>query len=120
MYRSPFNSATGSELVTRQSSLLRVLNAEIATLGEQQRVVVGLLRSNRAHVGITVMSRNQWTRLLEAAGFTECDMRRWPAIFEGHDPDAHLEFLRFLSIPDDEISEIRREARADRDRLVSV
>ncbi len=94
---------------------LAVLNAEIATLREQQRVVVGLLGSNRAHVGITVMSRDRWTRLLEAAGFTERDMRRWHAIFERRDPDAHLEFLRFLSIPDDEISEIRRQARADGD-----
>lgn len=99
---------------------LSALNAEIATLREQQRVVVGLLRSNRAHVGVTVMSRDRWTDLLEAAGFTECDMRRWHAIFERHDPDAHLEFLRFLSIPDDEISQIRRQAQAVRDRWVPV
>lgn len=109
-------------LVSVLERRLAALNDEIATLREQQRLIVGLLRSDRtaAQGSGHVMNRERWTALLEVAGYDESDMRRWHAIFERHDPDAHLEFLRFLSIPDDEISEIRRQAQADRDRPVPV
>lgn len=99
------------ELATVLERRLAALNAEIATLREQQRIVVGLLRSEREGVELTVMSRERWTRLLETAGFSDDDMRRWHVIFERHDPEAHHEFLRFLSIPDDEIETIRGWSR---------
>ena len=112
----------GDALVSVLERRLAALNDEIATLREQQRLIVGLLRSDRtaAPGNGHVMNRERWTALLEAAGYDEGDMRRWHAIFERPDPDAHLEFVRFLSIPDDEISEIRRQAQTDRDRPVPV
>lgn len=91
---------------------LVVLNHEIAELREQQRVIVDLLRVDRTEARTGVLNRERWTRMLEAAGYDEDDMRNWHITFERHDPEAHVEFLRFLSIPEDEIDDIRRHARA--------
>jgi len=86
---------------------LEELNAEIAHLREQQRVIVGILRSKPLRERIGVMNRERWTELLRASGFTHEDMRRWHAAFERHAPDKHREFLEFLCIPDDDIETIR-------------
>ncbi len=89
---------------------LEELNHEIAALREQQRVIVGLLRTEHRDRRVGVMDRERWTGLLEAAGFTREDMRRWHAAFERHAPERHREFLEFLCLPDDEIDRIRRWA----------
>ncbi len=96
------------KLATVLERRLEELNTEIARLREQQRVIAGLLKTEAAHQRIAVMNRTRWTELLEAAGFSDEDMRRWHADFERSDSDAHREFLQFLCIPDSEIEEIQR------------
>lgn len=86
---------------------LKELNSEIAGLREQQRIIVGLLKTESARRQVGVMNRQRWSDLLCAAGFSSEDMRRWHGDFERRDPAAHEEFLRFLCIPDDEITQIR-------------
>jgi DNA-binding transcriptional MerR regulator len=86
---------------------LQELNTEIAGLREQQRIIVGLLKTDSARRQVGVMNRRRWSDLLRAAGFSSADMRRWHRDFESRDPVAHEEFLRFLCIPDDEIEQIR-------------
>jgi hypothetical protein len=86
---------------------LVALDDEIAELREQQRVIVDLLRTDRTEERTGVLDRDRWTRMLEAAGYDEDDMRRWHLTFERHDPEAHVEFMRLLGIPDDEIERIR-------------
>lgn len=94
-------------LATVLERRLHELNSEIAGLREQQRIIVGLLKTDSARCQVGVMNRRRWSDLLRAAGFSSADMRRWHCDFERTDPAAHEEFLRFLCIPDDEIAEIR-------------
>jgi hypothetical protein len=53
--------------------------------------------------------------LLESAGFTDEDMRRWHREFEGRDPRGHDAFLRALQIDDDEAKRIRDWAKGGGD-----
>ena len=87
------------------------LSAEIETLRERQRVIVGLLKKPRLLERAGVMSRQTWSDLLRASGFSEEDMRRWHRDFERLEPRRHQRFLEFLGIPDNEIRTIRRWAK---------
>ncbi|GAB7021643.1 MerR family transcriptional regulator [Salidesulfovibrio brasiliensis] len=91
---------------------LTELRAEMETLANQQRVIAGLLGRPELLERQQSMDKATWTRLLEAAGFTDEDMRRWHEDFERTAPDKHERFLRFLHIPDDEIALIRRWSKA--------
>ena len=86
---------------------LVALDDEIAELREQQRVIVDLLKTDRIEARPGVLNRDRWTRMLEAAGYDEDDMRHWHITFERRDPEAHVEFMRLLGMPDDEIERIR-------------
>jgi len=93
-----------SEVLTGR---LRELSREIDRLRGQQRLIVGLLRRPELLEEAGVMTRRTWTDLLTASGFSEEDMVRWHVDFERLHPDKHLRFLRFLSIPEDQIRVIR-------------
>lgn len=90
---------------------LEELNEHIEGLRNQQRFIVGLLRTDEARGRIRVMSKALWVSLLDAAGFSESDRGQWHADFERQSPDKHQQFLEFLCIPDDEIRMIRARAR---------
>lgn len=90
---------------------LEQLNGEIARLRSQQRFILGLLKTDRAHGRIRVMSKGLWISLLEAAGFSEGDRDRWHADFERLFPEEHQQFLEFLCIPEGEIAAIRAASR---------
>ncbi|BBD07291.1 MerR family transcriptional regulator [Desulfovibrio ferrophilus] len=87
---------------------LKEINADIEHLREQQRFILGILRSPEAQANIGVMNKKTWTDLLQASGFDEKDMMRWHGEFERTAPKRHQEFLEFLCIPPDEIESIRR------------
>ena len=87
------------------------LSAQIDTLRARQHMIVGLLRKPRLLERAGVMSRETWTELLRASGFSEDDMRRWHRDFERLQPRRHQRFLEFLGIPKDEIRTIRDWAR---------
>lgn len=91
---------------------LAELREEMDALAGQQRVIAGLLGRPDLLDVREVMDKRTWTGLLEAAGFTDEDMRRWHADFERTAPEKHERFLRFLSIPDEEIALIRSWAKA--------
>lgn len=55
---------------------LIALTDEIAQLREQQRVIVGILKSDAARARLGAFSRAGWTSLLAASGFSEDDMHR--------------------------------------------
>jgi DNA-binding transcriptional MerR regulator len=113
-------SAPHGELADILERRLTTLNEEIQNLRGQQRFILGVLRSKRAHQRIGVMNKEKWTRLLSAAGFTEEDMRAWHVAFEQSAPEEHQQFLEFLCIPDDLIKTIRgwgaKAARSQRPR----
>ena len=91
---------------------LATLEAEMANLRGQQRLVAGLLREPGLLEGLQAMDKAAWVALLQASGFTEADMDRWHAAFERTAPDRHQRFLTFLGIPPEEISGIRSQAEA--------
>lgn len=91
---------------------LEQLNEAVAGLREQQRFILGLLKSRKVTSRVGVMNLSLWVTLLKAAGFTQDDMNRWHTAFERSSPTSHQKFLEFLCIPADEIARIRRNSRA--------
>ncbi len=91
---------------------LEELNGDIARLREQQRLIIGILKSDHLHARVGVMNRDTWVELLAASGFSHEDMRRWHAEFERLAPERHREFLEFLCIPAGDIERIRAWALA--------
>ena len=53
------------------------------------------------------MKKQTFVAVLQAAGFTEDDMRRLHANFERLAPEDHQRFLEFLEIPEEELRAIR-------------
>lgn len=91
------------------------LDKEIAELHEQQKIIAGLLQNSALDRESTVMNKELWVSLLEAAGFSERDMRKWHRQFEQTAPDLHMLFLQQLHIPEDEIQMIRGLLKKDDD-----
>ena len=99
------------ELAAALERQLFELSAEIDTLRDRQRVIVGLLRKPGLLEKAGVMSRETWTELLRASGFSDDDMRRWHRDFERLEPRRHHRFLAFLGIPSEEVRKIRTWSR---------
>ena len=59
-----------------------------------------------------MVTKEKFTAVLRASGFTEEDMRRLHTEFESSAPNEHQEFLEFLHIPAEEIRQIREWSRA--------
>lgn len=89
----------------------RQLEAEIALLREQLRVVLDLLKTDSPVPPGRPMDRAAWTSLMRSAGLDEAGMIRWHVEFERRYPDGHQAFLEEIGIPAGEIAEIRRRIR---------
>jgi len=100
-----------SNLTQALENRLDELNEEIARLRNQQRFILGILKSEQYHRRIDVMNADTWMSLLKASGFTEEDMYKWHVEFEKHSPDKHQQFLEFLCVPDEDIERIRSWAK---------
>jgi DNA-binding transcriptional MerR regulator len=87
------------------------LSAGIERLREQQRAITRLLRSANQLRSIPMVTKEKWVAIMQAAGFTEDEMRRWHAEFEKSAPEEHQEFLEFLHIPEAEVKGIRERSR---------
>ena len=59
-----------------------------------------------------MVTKQKWTEIMRAAGFTDADMHRWHGEFEKSAPAEHQEFLEFLHIPPDEVVRIRTWSRS--------
>lgn len=86
------------------------LESEIGRLREQQQVIAGLLRNAGIVPTGAPMSKELWTELLRASGFSEEDMDAWHRTFERTSPRRHEQFLRLLNIPEEEVAAIRQWA----------
>lgn len=101
---------------------LHELNEEIATLREQQRFVISLLREPETLAACSgPMDKQKWIQLLRSAGFTAGDMLRWHVEFERQSPEEHQKFLAILGIPPEEIQALRllSRLRASRQQLAN-
>jgi hypothetical protein len=79
----------------------------MAEIREQQRVIANMLQNPSLLASSRPMTKQLWTRILEASGVSEEMMHTWHVQFERAAPDEHLAFLKFLQISDDEIEIIR-------------
>lgn len=87
------------------------LDEEIEILREHQRAILRLMRVAGSAWRTEMITKEKWTSIMRAAGFTEADMHRWHKQFEKDAPEEHEEFLKFLHIPEQEIRSIREWSR---------
>ena len=83
----------------------------IERMREHQRAIARLLATTDKFRRLPVVTKEKFTAVLRASGFTEEDMRRLHTEFESSAPNEHQEFLEFLHIPADEIRLIREWSR---------
>jgi len=83
------------------------IGAAIERLREHQRAIARLLPGTDQLRRNQVVTKEKWTSIMRAAGFSEEDMRRWHKEFEKSAPEEHQEFLEFLHIRTEEIRTIR-------------
>lgn len=87
------------------------LEYEISRLREHQREIGRLLKDGGGFRRLRMVTKEKWTGIMRAAGFSEEDMHRWHAEFERSSPQEHQEFLEFLHIPRNEVTQIRNWSR---------
>jgi DNA-binding transcriptional MerR regulator len=91
---------------------LAAIDAEIEALREHQGSILRLLRRSRSFTTEKKMTKEKWSAIMRAAGFTEDDMSRWHSEFETNAPAEHQAFLEFLRIDPRQIVRIRQSSRA--------
>jgi DNA-binding transcriptional MerR regulator len=82
------------------------IESEIAGLRDHQRAIAALLKDTERLRRVRMVTKEKWTDIMRAAGFSDDDMHRWHAEFEKKAPAEHREFLEFLHIPENEVSAI--------------
>ena len=104
--------APGSDAAAVLRRRLTELSAGIERLRQHQRTIARLLKTTDQFRRLPVVTKEKFTAVLRASGFTEDDMRRLHTEFENNAPNEHQEFLEFLHIPAEEIRSIREWSRA--------
>jgi DNA-binding transcriptional MerR regulator len=87
------------------------ISAGIERMREHQQALARLLKTTGQFRRLAVVTKEKFTAVLHAAGFSEENMRRLHAEFESSAPKEHQEFLEFLHIPEAEIRSIREWSR---------
>ena len=98
----PHNSA--ADVLRRR---LGELSAEIERMREHQQAIARLLLTTDRFRRLPMVTKEKFTAVLRASGFSDEDMRRLHTEFEKNAPNEHQEFLEFLHIPAAEIEAIR-------------
>ncbi|GAB6907433.1 conserved hypothetical protein [Desulfosarcina cetonica] len=57
------------------------------------------------------IGKAEWVDMFREIGLSEETMMKWHRVFETRHPDAHAAFLKWLAIPDAEITTIRQNSR---------
>ncbi len=92
---------------------LAKLGEEIEQLRDHQRAIARLLQRSGKLRREGMITKQKWTEIMRASGFSEDDMHRWHAQFEKSAPIEHEEFLKFLHIPEAEVTSIREWSRKE-------
>jgi len=87
------------------------INGDIQKLRKQQAVTIELLQSSGINLPSRSMNKDKWVQLLASTGMSDDDMWQWHVEFERRMPEAHQDFLESLSIPEEEIFEIRKRSK---------
>ena len=102
---------SGDALEQALEQRLVTLNAEIAALHAQQRLIARLLQRDQQKAGYMRVDANKWVEMLEEAGVDEAGRKRWHRAFERDAPEVHHGFLAMLGFDAEKIAEIRRKSR---------
>ena len=86
---------------------LNDLNREIESIKSQQDIIIRLLKNSRMFL-IKNFNKNDWIRLVKAAGIDEHKLHEWHVQFERQSPEQHERFLRMLEFSDTEVKEMRK------------
>ena len=86
------------------------IDAEITTLRAHRQNLLKLLENQALRKG-KMITKEKWTAIMRATGFSEDQMHAWHAEFERSAPAEHQEFLEFLHIPAEEVATIRQKSR---------
>ncbi len=62
---------------------------------------------------MTDFGKEEWTDMFRETGLSEDQMHRWHGVFEKRFPEAHLQFLKWLQVPQSDIDRIRDLSRND-------
>ena len=93
-----------------QSALLKAhfehLENEIAQLRRQQAAIIDLLKDPTL-MEKEMVTKERWTEIMRASGFSDQDMINWHKKFEEMEPQEHQLFLESLGISEQEIKRIR-------------
>ena len=104
--------ASGGNAASVLRRRLEEIGRGIERMREHQRALARLLATTTKLRRLPVVTKEKFTAVLRASGFSEEDMRRLHAEFEASAPGEHQEFLEFLHIPAAEIQQIREWSRA--------
>ena len=83
------------------------LEHEIQQLRTQQHAIVALLQAPSLQED-TLVTKERWVEIMQAAGFDDTAMTTWHQKFEAMEPEQHQKFLESLGISNDEIRRIRK------------
>jgi len=88
------------------------IDKEIGVLRRQQQAIVRLLKPpGKSDNRRQIMTKEKWTSIMRATGFSDEEMNRWHHEFEHAAPDDHQQFLEYLQIGPEEIARIREWSR---------
>ena len=57
------------------------------------------------------VSKEDWVAMFREVGISDDTMMKWHRLFESRHPEGHGDFLAWLGIPSDEITNIRAKSR---------
>jgi DNA-binding transcriptional MerR regulator len=101
----------GSDAAGVLQARLIEMDAEIEVIRQNQTAILTLLRADEFASRTEMITKEKWVSIMQAAGFSEADMKRWHAEFEKSAPEEHQQFLEFLHIPEQEVTAIRAASR---------
>jgi MerR family transcriptional regulator, thiopeptide resistance regulator len=102
---------TGSSGAILKRRFLEI-DREIGTLRRHQQAILHLLQSPDTNKrSKKTMTKEKWTGIMRATGFSDDEMDRWHFEFERAAPDDHQQFLEFLHIEPEEVARIREWSR---------
>jgi DNA-binding transcriptional MerR regulator len=105
-------SAKSTTILTNR---LELLNRDIASLRQQQQIIVQIMGQSKLLKSTRIMDKERWVKLLQATGLNDEGMEKWHIEFERAMPEMHQDFLESLGLSEKEIRGIRKRSKKTSD-----
>ena len=113
-------SQSQSEASLLLEGRLHALTREVEAMRAQQRLLARLLASREFRNVQRCRTKDDWSKMLRRAGFSDVEMREWHMGFETDSPKDHQAFLLSLGLSATEVASIRAWSRGDQARSDSM